>query len=175
MILKAFSYEYFKKLKQFRKENIVFLNGCFDVIHQGHLRLINRARNWAHKNNHILIIGLNSDESVKKLNKSHPLINDEKNRAAVLEELGVDYVIIFDEETPSTLIMNIMPDVIYKGEQYKNIEFDEKELITSTSIQIFWDYNIPGLSTTNIYNKIKSSVLDDISKRVSDTINEAKI
>lgn len=166
MILRAFSYEYFSKLRQFRKENIVFLNGCFDVIHQGHIRLINRAKKWALNNNHKLIVGLNSDESIKKLNKSHPLINDEKNRAAVLEELGVDYIVIFDEETPSALIMNIMPDVIYKGEQYKSIEFDEKDLIKSTGIQIYWDYNIPGLSTTNIYNKIAEQVRKEIRESI---------
>lgn len=177
MIIKAFEYDYFKQLRKIRRNRIVFVNGCFDLLHAGHIRLIQNVKRWALNNSYQFVVGINSDESIKKLNKSHPGINNEQNRALTLKELGVDYVIIFDDETPTSLLMSLTPDAVYKGIEYKDKEYHEKEFLTKTSTVIFWDDDyIPGLSTTNIYNEIKDRIAKDILKTLNgDSKNETKI
>src|SRR6185312_17346027 len=104
MILKAFDSKFFSELKGLRKNKLLFFNGCFDILHLGHIRMINEILELK-KHGYFVICGLNSDASVALQNKKHPLINDESTRAEILIELGIDYVILFDEKTPKELLM----------------------------------------------------------------------
>lgn len=98
-----------------QNKKIVFTNGCFDLIHQGHKDLLNKAKSLGD----ILIVGLNSDQSVKRLKGINRPIQNEKERAKNLFEIGiVDKVIIFDEDTPDRLITEIKPHVLVKGGDY---------------------------------------------------------
>jgi len=95
---------------------IVFSNGCFDILHSGHCKYLSEAK----KLGDILIIGLNTDKSVKKLKGNSRPINEQKDRAYVLSSLkSVDYVVYFDEETPADIINKIIPDVLVKGSDYE--------------------------------------------------------
>ena len=116
-----------KELKTWREKNkkIVFTNGCFDIIHPGHIDYLSQARDLGD----ILVLGLNTDQSVRLLNKgSNRPINDERTRAYVLAGLAsVDLIVFFDEETPYNLIKLLQPNVLVKGKDYeveKIIGFD---------------------------------------------------
>lgn len=103
------------KQKKSEGKKIVFTNGCFDVFHYGHLQLLSEAKKFGN----ILIIGLNSDSSVRQLKGEKRPINNETHRAALLAALEiVDVVVIFDEDTPENLIHQIAPDVLVKGGDY---------------------------------------------------------
>ena len=96
-------------------KSVVFTNGCFDIIHAGHLELLQKAK----AEGDFLIVGLNSDSSVKKLKGENRPIQPENDRAAILDSMKpVDCVVIFHEETPLELIKNIQPHVLVKGEDY---------------------------------------------------------
>ena len=98
---------------------VIFTNGCFDVLHRGHIELLNFSRRLGDK----LVIGLNSDSSVKRLKGNSRPINSQDDRKAILESLRcVDEVIIFEEDTPLDLIKSICPDIIVKGGDYKETE-----------------------------------------------------
>lgn len=98
-----------------KQSNIVFTNGCFDILHKGHIEYLRQSKNFGGK----LVVGLNSDASVKKLKGESRPINNQNDRKAVLESLDcVDEVFIFDDETPYTLIKQIKPDIITKGGDY---------------------------------------------------------
>jgi D-glycero-beta-D-manno-heptose 1-phosphate adenylyltransferase len=100
-----------KKLKN-KGKKVVFTNGVFDLLHSGHVDYLNKAKALGD----ILIVGINSDKSVKKIKGENRPIIPEKDRAFVLSNLkAVDYVILFDEETPQKLISKIIPDVLVKG------------------------------------------------------------
>ncbi len=108
---------YIEKIKNWKKEGkkIVFTNGCFDIIHAGHVDYLEKAK----KLGDILIVGLNSDSSVKRLKGENRPINPQEYRKKVLQALKpVDLVIIFDEDTPERLIKEIKPDVLVKGGDY---------------------------------------------------------
>ena len=116
-----------KNLKAWREKNkkIVFTNGCFDIIHPGHIDYLSQARDLGD----ILVLGLNPDQSVRRLNKgSNRPINGERTRAYVLAGLAcVDLIVFFDEETPYNLIKLLQPNVLVKGNDYeveKIIGFD---------------------------------------------------
>jgi rfaE bifunctional protein nucleotidyltransferase chain/domain len=168
MILKAFDNKYFKELKKLRKRNILFFNGCFDIIHPGHLQMLNEIKHYAKVNNYEIVCGLNSDKSVKLQNKSHPLINNEKDRALFLEKLGINFVIIFDEKDPSALIMSLTPDLVFKGKDYMNIDYPEKDFLYIIDAKIKYVELEKGYSTTHIYNKVKSYILDEIKERLDE-------
>jgi len=107
-----------KRTAAHRKEGdrIAFTNGCFDIIHLGHVTYLEQAKG----KDRVLIVGLNSDTSVKKIKKQKLLVNNQEARSKVLAALeAVDYVIIFDEETPLKLIEAIKPDVLIKGADWK--------------------------------------------------------
>lgn len=96
-------------------KKIVFTNGCFDILHKGHIHYLRESRMLAD----VLIVGLNSDASVKRLKGENRPINSEQDRAYVLEALDfVDYIVIFDEDTPLKLIQQIQPDIYTKGGDY---------------------------------------------------------
>lgn len=167
MILKAFNAEYFKNLKTIRKYNIIFFNGCFDIMHVGHLALINKIKGYANymwsSGSYKIICGLNSDESVKLQNKKHPLINSENDRALFLEHLDID-VIIFDEKDPSALLMSLVPNVVVKGLDYERKDYPEREFLRKAEIEVKYIKLEDGFSTTNIYSKIEKQVKSKIKE-----------
>jgi len=134
-------------------KKIVFTNGVFDILHKGHLQILSEAATFAD----ILIVGVNSDSSVKRLKGESRPVNDEASRSLMLAALlPVDAVIIFEEDTPLKLINTIKPDVLVKGGDYtiKTIVGAKKVLANKGEVKI-----IPlevGFSTTGIINKMKS-------------------
>ena len=121
---------------------IIFTNGCFDIIHRGHIELLKFCKSL----DGTVIVGLNSDSSVKKLKGTNRPINCQEDRKFLLESLKyVDEVRIFDEDTPIRLIEELMPDLIVKGGDYKPQDVVGNNL----SKVIIYDY-VPGYSTTNI-------------------------
>lgn len=105
-------------ISRYKKENkkIVFTNGCFDILHRGHVTYLNEARNQGD----VLVLGLNSDASVKRLKGESRPVNKESDRKFVLENLrAIDHVVIFEEDTPLNLITMIKPDILVKGGDWK--------------------------------------------------------
>lgn len=138
-----------KELKE-RGEDIVFTNGCFDILHAGHVSYLKEAKRLGD----ILIVGLNSDDSVKRLKGYDRPLNRERDRAEVLAALEfVDYVVVFGEDTPRELIKSIMPKVLVKGGDYTVEEVVGKEFAGKTVVLPF----VEGYSTTKIIKKILNS------------------
>lgn len=133
-------------------QKVVFTNGCFDILHKGHVAYLYEARNLGD----CLIVGLNADVSVKLQNKSisRPL-QDESSRALLLASFSfVDAVVLFSEETPQNLIAYLLPDILVKGGDYKpeNI-VGYNEVVNNGGKVLTLDF-IPGYSTSAIENKI---------------------
>ncbi|HEC1775274.1 D-glycero-beta-D-manno-heptose-7-phosphate kinase [Campylobacter sp. LMG 7929] len=134
-------------VKLLQDQKVVFTNGCFDVMHYGHIKYLEKAK----KLGDILVVGLNSDESVKRLKGNSRPINLEFQRACMLASMYfVDYVVIFDEDTPYELIEFLKPDVLVKGDDYKDKEVVGSNLVKKVELIDFED----GFSTTNIINRI---------------------
>jgi len=135
-----------------QNKTIVFTNGCFDIIHSGHISYLTESK----KLGDILIIGLNSDNSVKRLKGENRPINTQNDRAIVLSGLkSVDYVCIFEEDTPLNLILTIKPNVLTKGGDYKVEEIVGYEFLTQNNGEVVIIDFVDGKSTTNIINKAK--------------------
>ena len=129
-------------------KKIVFTNGCFDILHLGHISYLREAKSYGD----ILVVGLNSNESVRRLKGDLRPINDESDRAQILRELEcVDFVIIFDEDTPLNLIRQIQPDILVKGADYKGKEVVGSEIVSDVRLVDF----VPNKSTSEIVKKIK--------------------
>ena len=110
--------------KECRK--VVFTNGCFDILHVGHLQLLEKAKSFGD----ILVVGLNSDRSVRKLKSTRRPILPQKDRARLLAALAmVDYVVIFDEDTPRELLSRIRPHILVKGSDYAYREIVGREVV----------------------------------------------
>ncbi len=130
-----------------KSKKIVFTNGCFDILHKGHLSYLREAS----KLGDILVLGLNSDASVKRLKGFDRPINNEQDRAEVLSFLDfIDYITIFDEDTPYELIKSISPDILVKGGDYKAEDVVGREFSGKVEIIQFVD----GYSTTNVISKM---------------------
>ena len=144
-----------KELKEDREENkrIVFTNGCFDLMHIGHLRYLQKAKSFGD----ILIIGVNSDNSVKRLKgETRPIVSEE-DRAEMLAGLeAVDYVVLFDEDTPVEILEEIKPNVHVKGGDYKKEDLPETKIIEENGGEVKIVTFVDGKSTSNIIEKIKS-------------------
>lgn len=142
-----------KKVKEGNKK-VVFTNGCFDLLHVGHVDLLTKAK----KLGDILIVGLNSDNSVKRLKgENRPIINQQQ-RATLLAALNaVDYVVIFEEDTPLELIKKIKPDFLVKGKDYKKEEVVGKEIVESYGGKVELIDLLKGISTTTIVEKISKN------------------
>lgn len=145
-----------KAIDTFRADNIdkkiVFTNGCFDILHVGHVRYMQEAA----KLGDILVVGLNSDSSVKRLKGPERPVNNQDDRAEMLSSLGfVDYVIVFDEDTPYELIKKIQPDVLVKGGDYNPDNVVGKDIVEARGGELKLLHFVEGKSTTNIINKIK--------------------
>jgi len=141
-------------LLRFKDQKIVFTNGVFDLLHRGHVDYLSRAADLGD----VLIVGLNTDRSVKRLGKGDARpIQDEKTRAILLAAMRfVDYVVLFDEETPYDLIEKIKPDVLVKGGDYKIEEIVGADLVLARNGEVKTLDFLPGFSTTNIEKKIKN-------------------
>ena len=132
-------------------KKIVFTNGCFDLLHPGHLHLLNSARSFGN----ILIVGVNTDSSVRKLKPGRP-IQDEQSRALILASLEViDAVVLFEEETPLALISEILPDVLVKGGDYKIEDVVGKEVVEKNGGRIELVKLLEGFSTSEIIRRTK--------------------
>ena len=140
-----------KKIKVKDKDKkIIFTNGCFDILHIGHVKYLEQAKSFGD----VLIIGLNSDESIRKLKGNKRPINSEIDRAYILASMAiVDYVVIFEEDTPLDLIELIRPDILVKGGDYKEEDVVGKGIAKQIKIVDF----IRGKSTTKTIEKIKRS------------------
>lgn len=135
------------------KKQIVTTNGCFDILHVGHVRYLKQAKELGD----VLIICLNTDKSVKKLKGDSRPVNNELDRAEVLAGLrSVDYVILFDEDTPSELLAQIKPDIHVKGGDYDANTLPEAKIIQQFGGKIMFLPFVAGKSTTGIINKINS-------------------
>ncbi|MBM4399426.1 MAG: D-glycero-beta-D-manno-heptose 1-phosphate adenylyltransferase [Candidatus Cloacimonetes bacterium] len=133
------------------RRKLVFTNGCFDIIHAGHVLYMQEAR----KLGDILIIGLNSDASVKRLKGSDRPVNNEEDRAIVLAALEcVDYVIVFEEDTPYNLIKAIQPDVLVKGGDWKEEEIIGGDIVKAKGGSVISLPYWKGHSTTSIIRRL---------------------
>ncbi len=135
---------------RFKNQKIVFTNGCFDLIHQGHIHLLTTAGSFGD----VLIVGLNTDASIAKMKPGRP-IQDQRSRSLIMASFAfVDAVILFDEETPYELIKQIPPDVLVKGGDYKPEDVVGKEYVEKHGGKVELVNYAEGFSTTNMLLKI---------------------
>ena len=143
-----------KELKAWREKNkkIIFTNGCFDIIHPGHIDYLSQARDLGD----ILVLGLNTDQSVRRLNKgSNRPINDERTRAYVLAGLAsVDLIVFFDEETPYNLIKLLQPNVLLKGNDYEVEKIIGFDILKENGGEVITIPFLEGYSTSSLIKKI---------------------
>lgn len=145
-----------KKIADWKKngKKVVFTNGCFDILHKGHVDYLAKAADLGE----ILIIGLNTDASVSKLKGPHRPIQDESSRLQIIASLGfVDAVILFEEPTPYKLIQLVQPDVLVKGSDYLPEEIVGYDIVKAKGGIIKTIDFLPGYSTSLIEKKIKLS------------------
>ena len=137
-------------------KKIAFTNGCFDILHSGHIYSLSQAAQEAD----FLIVGVNSDESVRRLGKDvNRPINNENSRAQIIAALTiVDAVIIFNEDTPFELITTLMPDVIIKGGDYTIDQIVGAKEVIANGGRVVINKIVEGFSTTNIIKKIASNI-----------------
>lgn len=134
-------------------KKIVFTNGCFDVLHAGHVQLLRQARQAGD----LLIVAINSDDSIRRLKPGRP-INRQLDRVAVLGELqSVDYITVFDEDRPDELIRALKPDVLVKGGDYTREQVVGHEIVDSYGGQVMLVPPVEGLSTTNLILRMNSN------------------
>lgn len=139
-----------RELKKSSKK-IVFTNGCFDVLHSGHTKYLSESK----KLGDILVIGLNSDNSVKRLKGENRPINNELDRAEVLSSLAsVDFVSIFDEDTPFELIKCVIPDVLTKGGDYNPKNIVGADYVISNGGELVIINLVEGKSSSSIINQM---------------------
>ena len=139
-------------LWRFKDDKIVFTNGCFDILHKGHIEYLATAASLGTK----LVIGLNTDASVKRLKGDSRPVNDENARALLLASLVfVDKVILFDTDTPRDLIDFVQPDVLVKGGDYKPEEIVGYDIVKAKGGEIVTLDFVEGYSTTSLIEKMK--------------------
>jgi rfaE bifunctional protein nucleotidyltransferase chain/domain len=149
-----FSSELDQFLKQNKDKRIVFTNGCFDILHRGHVAYLEEAK----KLGDLLIIGLNSDASVKRLKGEERPINNEVDRQFVMSRLkSIDFVEIFSEDTPLNLILKIKPQVLVKGGDWKIDQIVGGKEVVSWGGDVFSLNFLNGYSTTSLINKIQNT------------------
>lgn len=142
-------------LKKLRAEGktIVTTNGCFDILHVGHVRYLEETKKFGD----VLIVALNSDASVRRLKGENRPINNEMDRAEVLNGLkSVDYVVLFDEDSPADLLAKIKPDVHTKGADYTIETLPEAKIILENGGRVEFIKFVEGKSTTNTIKKINA-------------------
>lgn len=132
-------------------ETIVFTNGCFDIVHSGHIHTLSEAKNLGTK----LIVGINSDASVKRLKGEKRPIQSEEERALIIASFEfVDFVILFEEDTPLNLIENIIPNILVKGGDYKIDQIVGADIVLKNGGKVEMIHFLSGFSTTDTIGKI---------------------
>lgn len=138
---------------RFKGWKIVFTNGCFDILHRGHIEYLARAANYGE----ILIIGLNTDKSVKDIKGQGRPFQDEYSRAMILSSLHfVNAVILFNEKTPYNLIKLIQPDVLVKGSDYKPEDIVGHDIVKAKGGDVVTVEYIEGYSSSDIISRLSS-------------------
>ena len=134
-------------------QKVVFTNGCFDILHAGHVTYLEAAK----AQGDVLVLGLNTDASVRRLKGPERPINNELDRAKVVGALkAVDYVVLFGEQTAEAVIAEVKPDIYVKGGDYTLDTLPEAKIVQSYGGKVAFIDMVEGRSTTNIINKIKS-------------------
>lgn len=140
---------------QLKKEGkkVVFTNGCFDLLHRGHIECLRKAKSLGD----VLMVGLNSDSSVRKIKGEKRPILSQNDRAEILASLEmVDYVLIFNEKTPYKVIARLVPDILVKGADYRKDEIVGKGIVESSGGRVIRVKQVPGRSVRDIIRKISS-------------------
>jgi rfaE bifunctional protein nucleotidyltransferase chain/domain len=138
-------------LWRFKQKRIVFTNGCFDILHYGHVEYLAKAASQGD----VLIVGLNTDRSVQQIKGPSRPVQDEQSRALILASLQfVDIVVLFDEDTPYNLIRKVQPDILVKGADYKPEDIVGYDIVKTRGGKIVTIELTPGYSTTQIINKL---------------------
>jgi D-beta-D-heptose 7-phosphate kinase/D-beta-D-heptose 1-phosphate adenosyltransferase len=142
-----------KSLKQLGSK-VVFTNGCFDILHVGHVRYLHQAR----AKGDVLLVAVNGDSSISSIKGSMRPINSLQNRLEVLAALScIDYLVSFDTKTPEFLLELLQPDILVKGGDYKNVnDIIGKEYVESYGGNVCLLEQVPGVSTTSLIKKMKS-------------------
>ena len=141
------------KVSQWKKNKmkVAFTNGCFDILHLGHLEILTKSKEFGDR----LIVAVNSDESVRKLKGKERPINDFQTRSNILASFSfVDYVVEFSDDTPKKLIQIIKPDFLIKGGDYKKKDIVGNDIVSSYGGETIIIPLIDGLSSTNTINKL---------------------
>jgi rfaE bifunctional protein nucleotidyltransferase chain/domain len=140
-----------------RTGSLVFTNGCFDILHRGHVEYLDYARRLGD----LLVVGLNTDASTRRLKGPTRPVNREDDRAFVLAGLAaVDAVVLFDEDTPHRLISELLPDVLVKGGDYREDDIVGGPEVRAAGGRVVIAPLVAGLSTTGILNRAKQGVVD---------------
>lgn len=142
------------KKGQEKGKTFVVTNGCFDILHVGHVRYLQKTKEFADS----LIVMLNSDASVKAIKGESRPINNELDRAEILSALScVDYVVIFNENSPAKLLEDIKPNVYTKGADYTLETLPERDVVIKNNIRVEFIDFVDGKSTTNVIKKINKN------------------
>ncbi|HID40467.1 MAG TPA: D-glycero-beta-D-manno-heptose 1-phosphate adenylyltransferase [Calditrichaeota bacterium] len=145
--------DFVQKLRKNSKLTIAFTNGCFDILHRGHVELLEKAKEYAD----YLVVGLNSDVSVKRLKGMERPYMGQEDRAFILSRLeAVDVVCIFEQDTPLELIKQVQPDYLIKGGDYKVEQIVGKEIVEARGGKVLTIPLVAGRSTTSILQKLRS-------------------
>ena len=137
---------------RFKEKKIVFTNGCFDLLHQGHVDYLSKAADQGN----ILIVGLNTDASVSRIKGSGRPVQDEKSRSLILAALRfVDAVVLFDEDTPLELIEFVKPDVLVKGSDYAAEDIVGYDIVKANGGEVITIDFLEGYSTSALIERIK--------------------
>ena len=141
-----------------RQQTVVFTNGCFDILHAGHVRYLTEAK----KLGDILIVGLNSDDSVRKLKGEGRPVNQATDRAEVLEGLrAVDQVVVFEEDTAEEMVRQLQPDVYVKGGDYSIDRLPESSIVASYGGRTVLVPMVEGRSTSNVIRKLQRKDIEE--------------
>lgn len=136
-------------------ETMVFTNGCFDIVHRGHIDYLSKAKDKGSK----LILGLNTDASVQRIKGPQRPVVDEQSRAILMASLQfIDLVVFFDEDTPYELIKALQPDILVKGSDYNAEDIVGYDILMAKGGKVETIDFVPGFSTTSIVKKIKESM-----------------
>ena len=147
------------KREQYRCERkiVIFTNGCFDILHAGHVRYLTAARELGD----ILVVGLNSDDSVRKLKGEGRPVNPAADRAEVLAGLrAVDHVVVFEEDTAEDLVRRLQPDIYVKGGDYSLERLPESAIVAAYGGRTVLVPMVEGRSTTNVIQRLQQSGAD---------------
>lgn len=145
-----------KKVAEWKSkgQRVVFTNGCFDILHLGHVDYLEKARNLGDR----LVVGLNTDASVSRYKGSNRPVQDETSRGRVISSLQfVDMVVLFDEDTPKDLISALVPDVLVKGSDYLAENIVGADVVKNAGGEVKTIDFVPGYSTSKVIDKIKKT------------------